>query len=69
MYLSTSCRDAQVCLGFTTSQMSKQDAESLQNFIKNKLNFIKSKSIPHVRFGPKEWNSLLNQIQNSEFKI
>ncbi len=33
MILSTSCRTAQVCLGFTASQMSKQDAENFMEIL------------------------------------
>jgi NCAIR mutase (PurE)-related protein len=42
MILSKSCRTAQVCFGFTASQMSKQDAENLQNFMEKSESLIKT---------------------------
>jgi hypothetical protein len=40
--LSKYCRTAQVCFGFTASQMSKQDAENLQNFMEKSESLIKT---------------------------
>ncbi len=41
----TPCRTAQVCFGFTASQMSKQDAENLQDFMEQSVEFLRTKNV------------------------